>query len=149
MMVEERIIEDSLELVKKYWRENVYADEWYLESDGTRGYLEIIHTQIAYIKDEITADEGIQDTAEMYFDDVSCVVEFQIMSDYYASDPYCFNVGLNNCVAVYRDGRMEVLEKSLFDIYRSRTYSMDFSGIVDSVKNLGPAYDAVYYLLEE
>lgn len=148
-MQEENLVAESVEIIKQYWRDNTYADEWYQEIEDSRGYLEIMNTRIAYIREEMDVEEGIKDTAESIFGDLHCVVEFELMSDCYGTDPYYFNAGIDNCVTVYRDGRIETVRKSPFDMYRSRTYSNDFSGIIESVHNLGSAYDAVYYLLEE
>lgn len=146
---EENIVAESVEIIKQYWRENNYGEDGYVQSDESRGYLEIINTRIVYIREELDVEEGIEDIAESTFGDVYCVVEFVMLSDYLGTAPYYYNTGRDNCVVVYRDGRMEVSGVSPLELYRGRTYSVDFSGILESVKNLGPAYDAVYYLLEE
>ncbi len=80
------------------------------------------------------------------FENVYCVIDFVILSDYFGTAPYYCDAGIDNCVVVYRDGTMVVSRQSLFNQYRARTYSNDFSAIIEKVDRCDTGDHNIYYL---
>jgi hypothetical protein len=149
-MEEDDIINSSIALIKEYWRDVNYREEWYCEKNSdSEGYLEIVHTNVVYLYEELDVEEGLQKHVDEYLKDIYCFVEFELISDRLATDPYFFNCGLYDCVTVYTDGRKEVCPQSPLEAYRSRTFSNDFDGIVEDFSNRGSEFNAIYYLLKE
>lgn len=145
---EDKLVTQAIDNLKDYWREGSYATGMY-ESNDKRGYLEILNTCVTYIKRDFSTQTEYATEPESMFSNVYCVIDFVLLSDYFGSAPYYSDICMNNCVVVYLDGTMEVSRKPLFDLYRSRSFVSDFSPMIESVHNLGSAYDAVFYLLEE
>ena len=131
------IVTQAIESLKQEWGV-VYSDDIYLEGEG---FLEIKNTRILYTFDNI--DEG---TAAELFGDVDYIVEFLLYTNLYESAPYYMNHGLYDTVTFYSDGSIEVPAMSLLHLYRNYTLTYDFSTIVESVEDLGSAYNAVYTL---
>jgi len=133
------LVTDAVEVLKKYWQEEIYlADSNYQKGDG---YLQIANTRVMKIKDEPDIELDVH-----MFDNVAYVVEFILFANYYYTAPFYFNAyNQNSHVIVYKDGTMEV-RRDVFDDYRSRTYSSDFTGIIEEVTDLGAAYNAAYIL---
>lgn len=98
-------------------------------------YLEIKNTRLITIKDNI--DEDIDRSG--IFKDVECVVEFMVINNSFDAAPYYFQ--FTDSYAIYKDG--SVKEHSAFNLYRTRTYSTDFSGIIDEIYDLGDAFNGV------
>ncbi len=141
-------VEQAIEVLKAHWEQS-YAET----SDFTNGYLEIKNTRIIKIKDEPTTPDGdsTNTTLISQFGNVEYVVEFMLYSDYFGSSafgdkPYYTNISLDDAVVIYKDGSAEVRRQTPFEIYRSRTYSLDYSGIIEDIADLGSAYNAVYNL---
>lgn len=140
------MIEAAIETLKEYWRAEVYS----FAPEESAGYLEIKNVRVVKIADAPEAGiENAQEYADEIFGEIDCVVEFILYSDTLGMAPYYQNAGAWDCVAVKEDGTMEVLVGNPFDTYRSRTYSMDVSGIVEDVVDFNQEYNAVMYLLEE
>ncbi len=146
---EEDAVASAAEALRAYWKENNYSGDYYTGD----GYLEIVHTRIVYISEAFaTKEKDPEDSrskADGLFADVYCVVDFMLLSDYFGSAPYYMETGMDNCVAVMRNGRLEVRRSNPFNLYRSYTYSADFSGIIESISDLGSEYNAVYRLLAD
>ncbi|MBQ7845401.1 MAG: hypothetical protein IJ392_04545 [Clostridia bacterium] len=147
-LAEDKLVSQAIDLLKEYWRTEVFAPGKYISNDA-RGYLEIINTNVTYIKRDFATQDLFANETETIFRDVYCVIDFVLLSDYYGSAPYYSNINMYNCVVVHLDGTMEISKLPLFDLYRSRSFNTDFSPIIESVHSLGSAYDAVFYLLEE
>ena len=145
---EDKLVTQAIDRLKDYWREGSYAAGIY-ESNDKRGYLEIVNTCVTYVKRDFATQTEYANEPESMFRNVYCVIDFVLLSDYFSSAPYYSEICMNNCVIVYLDGSMEVSRKPIFDLYRSRSFVSDFSPIIESVHNLGSAYDVVFYLLEE
>lgn len=140
-------VEQAVEVLKAYWRDEVYEG---FATDAADGYLEIKNTRVVVIqKEPEAADAELQEYADRYFGDVAYIVEFLLYTDVLGIAPYYHQTGEWDCVVVHEDGSMEVPAEHPFDAYRSRTYSMDFSGILAEVIDLGQAYNAVYHLNNE
>lgn len=132
----------AIETLKMCWRDEVYD----FAPEGSDGYLEIKNTRLVLIQDDLAAENK---QAQEFFGDVDCIVEFVIYSDVMGLAPYYQQAGNWQCVLIYKDGSMEVVMNHPFDEYRSRTYSLDLSGIVEDVIDLNQTHNAVYHLLEE
>jgi len=142
------LVSAATDALKDYWK------ALYIECDYSKtGYLEIKNTRIIWIQDEPKGGEGVAGNADSYieecFEGVDCVVEFVLFSDYYGSDPYYCDAGIADCVVVYADGTMAVSMMNLFYLYRSRTFSADFSGIIREIVDFGAEYNCADRLLEE
>ena len=138
-------IDAAVEALKECWRSEVYGS-----AENLEGYLEIKNTRVIEISDTPKADDSImQQQADQFFGGVDYIVEFMLYSDLSCSAPYYQNAGAWECVVVYEDGTMQTPAHSPFYVYRSRTYSMDFSGIITDVIDLNQEYNAVYRLLQE
>lgn len=127
------IAEEAVDVLKDFW-EDKYQDADYLED----GYFEIKNTRVIYI----------QETDIQEFENVSCIVDFVLYTNYLGTAPYYLDVGTNNAVVVYRDGTTEVSHNPIL-IYRSRTYNNDLSGIVDHIVDYHDQYNCVEDLLND
>lgn len=137
------MVEKAIEMIKAVWLEDYKAANL-----SKNGFLEILNTRIVYVKEEI-ATQDVSDKNTSMFQNVYCVIEFTLLSDYYGSGPYYEDVRVNDSVVVYRDGSVSVEKKSPFGQYRSKTYEMDLSKIIESIHDLGSEYNAVFELLNE
>lgn len=147
-LAEDKLVSQAANLLKDYWRTKVFAPGKYV-SNEERGYLEILNTRVTYIRHDFATQAEYDTKTDSMFSNVYCVIDFVLLSDYYGSAPYYNNIDMYNCIVVNLDGSMEMSNLPFFDLYRSRSFNTDFSPIIESVHNLGSAYDAVYYLLEE
>ena len=143
-MSEPVLIENAVQALKAMWR-GVYGQP----SVSKHGYLEIIHTQVTYINEAYASGELTEKSGGSMFRNLYCVIDFVLLSDYYGTAPYYTDIGMYTSVLVYRDGKIENASRSPFELYRSRTYSADFSAIISSVHDCGTEYNAVFYLLDE
>lgn len=112
----------------------------------TDGYFEIKNTRVITIKDDVSA---AGEYAEAFFGEIAVIYEFILMENWYNAAPYYASTGAMNNVVLYKDGTLEIAPRSLFHDYRARTYSMDFTGIIESIEDLGPAYNEVCDLLAQ
>ena len=110
----------------------------YSESGRGDGYLEIKNTRIIHVKDN---------TANEYFSDAETIVEFILLSDYFEAAPYYINCGTYDTVVFYKDGHCEVTAMNPIDMYRSMTYTTDFSDFVEKIDDLGSACNQVLDLV--
>ena len=134
-MYSERI-RPAIDTLTQHWKE-VYAD-----LDMTvDGYLEIKNTRIIFWKENATT-EYLPDFCE----NVAYVVEFMLLSDYFGSSPHYFNHGIYDCVVFLKDGSVDVPVRSIFDRYRGQTFSSDFTSFIDSIVDLGDAYNETFML---
>ena len=125
-------VSEAIETISDFWGN--HYDEYKLEDK----YLKIINTRIINIKDNISEEVRRGDM----FEDIDYIVEFELLSNYYNTAPYYVNIGTNNCVTVYKDGTADV-QKSPFDLYRSRTFSTDFSPIIESIEDFEGQYNQI------
>lgn len=134
---EDDVVALAVEEIKQYWTAK------YTEHNQGNGYLGIRFTRVVYVKDALAL---LQAEA---FENMVCFVEFMLLTDYYESAPYYQHVGLNECVAFYHDGTFEVLGKNPLEMYRARTYSSDYSGIIAAISDRGAEFNADYMLLQK
>ena len=128
----------AVETLEKHWTE-LYRQTQYA---GVDGYFEIKNTRKIEIRDTVS----VNDTAKDMFDGVDYIVEFVVFTEYYPQ-AYVSQAPLNSHVIVYDDGRVEVGGDLLTD-YSRRTYSFDYSGIVESVEDYDDKYNCQKNLKE-
>ncbi len=127
---------------------NYYVKEYdELDYFGGDGHMEIVHTQVIYIKDEITVDEYAAEYAEM-FDDMYAIVDFVVLDDFRGTSPYCMPYCPIMSVIQYIDGTMAVMPAGVFPRYSGMSYSNDFSGIIESVSDRNYEFNNTWYLLK-
>ena len=124
----------AIDVLKTQWKED------YTENSIEDQYLEIIHTKIVHIKDHIDSQQVYG--KEGLFKDIDYIVEFELISNYFDTDPYYYNIHTSNCVVVYKDGTAKVSDNLLLR-YFGATYSHDFTPIIESIENFGSAYNQV------
>lgn len=135
-------VEAAIETLKACWRDEVYA----FAPEKNEGYLEIKNTRLVLIREELTEDDEI---AQELFGNVECIVEFVLFSDLLDLAPYYQPADSWQCVLIRRDGTMETAVQHPFDQYSSRTYSFDFSNIIEDVLDLNQTHNGVFRLSEE
>ena len=138
---EDDIIRCAIEELKRYWTEK------YIKYECGNGYLGIRFTRVVYVQDQVNLPAYVPEAKKVYFDNVICFVEFMLLTDYFGTAPYYHDVGQSDWVAFYRDGTFKVTTDVL-NLYRSQTYSTDYSGIIASITDRGAAFNADYMLLE-
>lgn len=117
----------AIEAIKAEWMELYEASG----NMSTTKHLEIRDSRIIHIKENDTE----------LFRNADYVVEFVLFTDYFGSAPYYSNAGMYDSVLVTRDGAITVNRANPFAAYRSRTFTSDFSDIIDSIEELGAAYN--------
>ena len=123
----DKIINKAIDLVMEAWTEEYEKNNF--DGDGT---VQITNTRLVVIQ------ESDGKHAE-YFKDIAYIVEFVIFSDYYGTAPYYVDVGINNCVIVYKDGTMKATTnwiKAVFGVTFS--YPTDH---MDKVIDCGSEYN--------
>lgn len=131
----------AIDVLKEHWKES-YAKDGMSKS----GYLEIKNTRIIWIQDGLAGSESTP--VKQFFGNVDYIIEFVLYTDYFGSEPYYNNAWIDNCVVVYTDGTRRVV-RDQFELYRSRSYNMDYSGIIERIVDLGSEYNSAYRLLDE
>ena len=124
---------------------DVLVDSWseiYEKTpDITDRYLEIKNTRVIKIKENPN-----EKFAEIFGDkEIDYIVEFILYSNYFDSAPYYSNIGREDCVVFFSDGEIDMIQNPL-NRYRNTTYNSDFSDIIESIADLGPAYNHVFHL---
>lgn len=127
---DKRVLE-AIDVVSEFW------DNYYDEYEFEDKYLKIINTRIVNINNNFSDEVLRGDLIE----DIDYIVEFELLSSYpYGAIPYYINTGTNNCVVVYKDGTVNVQKSPLF-LYSARTFSTDFSPIIESIEDFDSQYD--------
>lgn len=140
---EDEIISNAVEALTTFWSGEIYQGS---DNIGWDGHLEIKYTRVVYIKDEL--DEDLPDAADELFGNMGCFVEFMLLSDYSGSAPYYGRAGIYECVSFSKDGTIEVLKQNPLDSYRTRSYTFDFSGIIESISDRNADFNESFSLLE-
>ncbi len=99
---------------------------------------QILNTRIITVKENRTE----------IFSDIDYIVEFVLFTDYYGSTygdgtPYYSNAGVYDTVIVYKDGSAALHMQNPFHSYRARTYSSDFTQIIEKIEDFGNLYNNV------
>lgn len=136
---DEAVIPGAIDALKEYWK------QMYQSSGYGDGYLEIRSTRVFYIADPILPEDD--KAAHELFGDMVCFVEFVLLSDYMQTAPCYMNIGVYDCVALYRDGSYEVMQQNPLNRYRGLTYQTDFTGFIRGVSDRGSEFNAVFRLL--
>ena len=142
-----RTAEEMCELAMAEIKE-IWANEKFM--DDSDGYFQNVHTRVIYLYTE-SDDPAISENLKKHFTNdegspMTAIVECTLYTDYFSTAPYYVNVMLANCVAFYQDGTMEVCSKSPIEMYRARTFAMEFDGIIREIKDMGSQYNEVCYL---
>lgn len=74
-----------------------------------------------------------------YFKNISCIVEFEINTNYMDTAPYYMYTEKLNNVIIYKDGTTKVVDHYIDNI-TAKTYSFDFKGAIETVP-LGSKYN--------
>lgn len=122
-VVKDERVEKAIDLLTREWSK--VLDEL-TGRDLHERYVEIIHTTVYEIKDEITDEKKKE-----WFGDVDCVIEFEILSSYFGSKNPLVNAGLNDCVVITKSGQYELCQNSLFRRVMTRTFEIDFSDVIE------------------
>ena len=144
------IVEPALEAALEAWR-LAYSSSMY---EGHAGYLEIKNTRVLKIAEaphDANPVSDKPDRAAETFGGLKYIVEFTFASDYFLTEPY-YTIGtapVATNALIHADGSVTLSGNSLLAMYSSRTYSYDYSGIIEQIIDLNGAYNAVYRLLEE
>ena len=109
------------------------------------GYLEIKNARIIWVQEGL--EKSDDSSAARFFGGMDYFVEFVLYTDYFGSEPYYGNAWIDNCAIVYTNGAIQISREPL-DLYRSRSYNMDYSRIIEEIVDLGAEYNAVYRLLD-
>ena len=124
---DERVIE-AIEIVKNRWNE-VYEDRNIQDK-----YIEITNTKLINIKQN----------EDSIFSGMDYIVEFSLQTNFYETAPYYSDIGpRDSFVAVYNDGRKEIMETNPFQRYIRINGPTDFSDIIESIENYHGEYDQV------
>ena len=116
-------------------------DDWetqYAKGMGD-GYVGIRWTRVVYLTEEAG-------TYSSMFENRVAFVEFVVISDFFGTAPYYMHAGVHECVAFYADGSVEVMGTNPINNYRARTYTTDFTGIIDRVSDRGGEFNGDYYV---
>ena len=130
---DKRVVE-AIETITEFWEND------YVKNKIEDRYLKIINTRVINIKNNINSEEIFN--KDDLFENVDYIVEFELLSNYFDTAPYYSNVGTNNCVIVYKDGTAMVQRNPLL-LYRSATYSNDFSSIIESIEDFDEQYNHI------
>lgn len=139
------LILQAVEALKAHWTQDYQQYQPDIE-----GYLEIKNTRLFAIKDEPTggALEAADNIAQADFGGIEYIVEFMLFSDYFGTGPaYYVNASVNDHVVFYADGTI-VVTKNLFNHFRAKSFSNDFTGIIEQALDFGPAYNETCLLLK-
>ena len=126
-----------IDALKEVWTQE------YVESGYNDGYLQILHARAVHIRDDAGS---VNEYALKTFGEIDVVYEFILLDNYFGTAPYYTYSSMHSNVVLYKDGTLEVLPRSIFNDYRARTYTVDFSGIIESVEDLGTAYNQTFDL---
>ena len=126
-------VTEAIETVSEFW------DNYYDKNEFENKYLKIINTRIVNIKNNLSDEVLRGDLIE----DIDYIVEFELLSSYpYGTTPYYINTGINNCVVVHKDGTVDVQKSPLY-LYSARTFTTDFSLIIESIEDFGEQYNQI------
>lgn len=101
-------------------------------------YLDIKNTRVVELTEEPYVTVGDAQTVPEVLSGVRYLVEFLFYSNY-MGDSYPVSIGMNDTVAVYSDGHMELVSSNPLQRIRSQYYVTDFSGIIKKITDLGTA----------
>lgn len=132
---ENEFVELAVEQLKAKW-----IDTFKRRDFSENGYLQILHTQICYINPDYVP------VRHNYLQDVYCMVEFTLLTDFFGLAPYYTDLAGGNAVLFMRDGTIKV-DSSPFLTAQQRFSLKDFRNAIVSVTQTDE-YNGIYYLLE-
>lgn len=142
----QELVEPAVEFLKMAWVDVYAQNREFIDADG---YLEIRDARIVYLNEELPAELHGQDIGNVLaqrYEDVACVIEFTILTDYYGVGPeYYVHPPMYTDVVVKKDGTM----RRATDYVRGfgqTFFTYDYSGLVSHVVELGDAYNGKWYL---
>ncbi len=130
----------AIESLANKWKESYTELEEIQEASIEDRYVQILHTRIVNIKDEL--DSNNQNEHQDIFEDIDYIVEFELLTNYLGTAPYYMNLKHCDSVIVYRDGKIEVTNNR-FKHYSAITFSNDFSAIIESIEDFGSEYNQI------
>lgn len=128
-----------IDALKEAWTQE-YTSDW----GSGDGYLQILHARAVHIREDAGS---VNEYALKTFGEIDVVYEFILLDNYFGTSPYYMCSHMLNNVVLYKDGTLEVLPRSIFNDYRARTYTVDFSGIIESIEDLGASCNQTFNLL--
>ena len=131
-------IQDALELVKATWQEQ--ADKY--PDIMPAPYVDIKNTRIIRLFEKPADALSGKPVEEL--EGVECIIEFMMLTNYYG-DTYPCNAGVNDTVAVYTNGKMEIQNMNLLNMVRAKYYMTDYSGVIEEIIDLGDAYNGLLF----
>lgn len=151
----EEMCEIAIAEMKKQWAK----DKFFMEE--TTRYFQVLHTRVIYldssyenaacIKENENNPEKLLEKCKNNFSNENgspmiAFVECVLLTDIYDTAPYYMNSPLNNCVAFYQDGTVEVFGRSPIEILRSTAYITNYDGIIREITDMGSQYNEICYL---
>ncbi len=133
----------AIESLANKWKECYAELEEIQEAPIKDQHVQILHTRIVNIKEELDTADGEEHLD--IFEDIDYIVEFELLTNYLGAAPYYMNVKWNDSVIVYRDGTVAVTNNR-FKHYSAITFSNDFSVIIESIEDFGSEYNQVLNL---
>lgn len=127
-------IQAALELIKETWQAT--ADE--NPEIMPKAYVDIKNTRIVRLKE----NPSLPDNGEPieFLQDIDYIIEFMMLTNY-LGDSYPLYAGVDDTVAVYKDGSMAVQKMNLMRAVASRYFVTDYSNIIEEIIDLGSVYN--------
>lgn len=132
-------VNSAIEELTYQWNEIYKSD--FATNVGSDGYLEIVHTRVVEIdpsgNQEFFAkvDKG---------NEIRYIVEFSLLSDYYGSSPYYWDLDVYDSVIIYEDGTMSVPRSSTLRKYITYLFDPELlRSVVVDIKDYGSAFNQV------
>ena len=142
------MVNEAIEVLAERWDENYWESEY----PDKEYLLDIRSTRVVCIRDSFDEEQNdtIAGVREELFGEVQCIIEFLLYTDYLSVGEiesgqnvgYYVNPMTDDNVIVYKDGSMECVSEYL-QRYRSRTFTVDFSTVIDQVIDLHEEYNQV------
>ena len=128
-------IQKALEQIKDIWQDQ--SDQY--PDIMPSPYVDIKNTRIVNISDN-PVNVQLDNSSIEELEGIDYIIEFMMITNYFG-DTYPCNAGLLDTVAVYKDGKMEVLKSNLMNSIRAKYFITDYSGVIDGIVDLGDAYN--------
>ena len=144
------MVNEAIEVLAERWDENYWESEY----PDKEYLLDIRSTRVVCIRDSFDEEQNdiIAEVREELFGEVQCIIEFLLYTDFFSIGEfesgqnvgYYPNLMAYDNVVVYKDGSMECVSEYL-QRYRSRTFTVDFSTVIDQVIDLHEEYNQVIH----
>lgn len=142
------MVNEAIEVLAERWNENYWESEY----PDKEYLLDIRSTRVVCIRDRFDEEQNdtIAGVREELFGEVQYIIEFLLYTDTFSIGEIASgqNVGYypnsmtDDNVIVYKDGSMECVSEYL-QKYRARTFTVDFSTMIDQVIDLHEEFNQV------